>query len=448
MPTAFIHVGTGKTGTTSIQMALHANAGPLLERGYRILRAGQFRSDSMKQRWPWNQPDDPVWAEVVAELAEARALGQHVLLSNESLWQLGDDELSRLAHLLTGFTPRVLIYLREQADYVQAMLLQRAKAGKGEIDLADERRIERWMSRRPLDYQALCDRLETIFGSGTVRARAFRADGFVGGDLLVDVLDGLGLPELSDLYISPQTANPSVSAEFAMALTELVKVLTDRQFLAVKDLACRLTANGLGQRFFMSAAQVQRIRASFQEANDRLAAHALSGHLPLAMKPVWREAPLGHVAEYRQMLLAHEARIPTLAWHESSKLDPRCFSEGWLVEPVTEGGPAVARLLGSSARVDFRLHFRRRHRHREGVVELCVAPESGRSMPVRAWANGEDLGVLDLATQTLRFPLASTDPLDEVHLVLHSEIDPALQPPIVGLSLPVARADRIDDELA
>jgi hypothetical protein len=137
---AFIHIGTEKTGTTTIQTAMQANREALAGRGvaylkspgarsHRLLTAYCMRDDRADDFFRDNGITDPQDRQAflakflkrfLSEMAHLPPGAQTVLTSSEHFHSrlIHEDELEKLHKLFAVFCTRatVIVYLRPQVD--------------------------------------------------------------------------------------------------------------------------------------------------------------------------------------------------------------------------------------------------------------------------------------------------------------------------------------------
>lgn len=141
--TLYLHVGTHKTGTTSLQTFLTLNAAALASQGIYIPRAGRpvrhFGSTYVgHHNVAWElanyvqyQAPDGGLVQLADEITKAQA--SSIVISSEDFEFLHTkpDLLARLSQTFSelGYTTNVIIYLRPQPDYLQAIYSEHSKAG-------------------------------------------------------------------------------------------------------------------------------------------------------------------------------------------------------------------------------------------------------------------------------------------------------------------------------
>jgi len=199
-----LHVGTFKTGTTSLQRCLREHPEHLDEHGLRFPRGllvrdqhlelhltlmrGDRMSQTRRQGDDWR---DPSWcADVLAQVAddlECHAEA-HTILSTEGLWLLRyEEEFAALRHLVGDAT--VIVYLRERGQFLASLRDEWAKRGiafaadpesyayvEADSWLADyDARLAPWREHfttvRTVDYDQVCA------GEGTIVPSFFRGLG-------------------------------------------------------------------------------------------------------------------------------------------------------------------------------------------------------------------------------------------------------------------------------
>lgn len=225
----FLHIGTGKTGTTTIQDFLAANRRSLSKQGIlypkspgkrRHVRVSFFaRNDKrVKAMNEWKrrgggEPDtfrEEFRAAFLKEIDNSNA--QTTILSDEALSALRDEEIARLKELLDACFNQVhvIIYLRRQDDYIASRYQQDIK--KGRTYTLDE--YLRRLPRGTYDYHAKCRRFARYFGKGQVLPRVFDRESFVGGSLLHDFASATGIPDsLVDLTIKNKQADGATDSD-------------------------------------------------------------------------------------------------------------------------------------------------------------------------------------------------------------------------------------------
>lgn len=206
-----LHIGTGKTGSTSVQRFLRVNNALLRERGVfvpRTLGEGNHRRlpaivqedrnaetfmrthghvqktrrDAVRERWK-----NGFLAEV-SEASKDPAL-QLCIISSEHLSFLQGREIRRLRDLLVDrfASLRILVYLRDPIDYAVSMYDTALKiGGLRHGPLPPKRHGE-------ADYRELLRKWVKVFGREALEVRLFDLRELVGGDVVADFADAAGL---------------------------------------------------------------------------------------------------------------------------------------------------------------------------------------------------------------------------------------------------------------
>ena len=142
MPKLYLHIGTYKTGTTSIQSFLTHNRENLLHKGYlyptsgagQMIKHGLF-CETITMRRPYS-PFANEWIEEWENLEQEIDLHQpdYVVLNTEGLCNFDRDEVklleSYLSRYLSGFETKIIIYLRRQDDLLVSLYVQRVKTAQ------------------------------------------------------------------------------------------------------------------------------------------------------------------------------------------------------------------------------------------------------------------------------------------------------------------------------
>lgn len=291
---AVLHIGTEKTGTTTIQASLHAGRDRLLGEGILYPRSVGSRHHRRLQLMaagpdalgdPWLRmkgiTDARALDRAVAgwhrdlerELADARRIGvRRVVLSSEHLQsRLGTDaQVERLRALLegSGLGPlRIVVYLREQMATAVSLLSTRVLMG---ATLAEPPDPDAAGWGIVLDHRATLKRWGAVFGDDALVVRLFEPAALVGGDLLVDWSAAAGLPPPPDA--SSERRNDALSApaiEVVRRLNRLRPAPTDESSDPVRAhaIAAAAAAFADGPGFVPRPELVRTYRERFAEGN-------------------------------------------------------------------------------------------------------------------------------------------------------------------------------------
>jgi hypothetical protein len=214
-----LHIGMGKTGTTSLQAWLHRNrerlaghevlypASPGQRRHVRLGLAMQRvdREPGTSVDWRRQQVSTPRELRPLFEqalLAELSDAPSRLLFSDEALFTASDEGLRYLRVLLAKIAAsvRVVVYLRRQDEHLCSRYQQTIKLA-GEV-----RRLTEWLGdhdfSRKYDYHARLRRWQTLVSPDPMVVRVFERGRLADGSLHSDFLEATGLG------ISPEDLDP------------------------------------------------------------------------------------------------------------------------------------------------------------------------------------------------------------------------------------------------
>jgi hypothetical protein len=233
-----LHIGMGKTGTSSIQQLLKRNREQLRDLGHlyprspgkaRHFQIGMFITpdDELEQRLPWRMHQAPDPADFRRRFRrrlfrEVNASGlSRVILSDEGLYSASDRALERLRRFTDRSTERVrvIVYLRRQDDHLISRYQQTVKTGAVE-------RLSEWARQdhsRTYDYHARLLTWARIAEPTEFVVRRFERDSFLGGSLFQDFFDAVGVDARADQLAPVERRNESLDAE-AVEFVRLLNV--------------------------------------------------------------------------------------------------------------------------------------------------------------------------------------------------------------------------------
>jgi tetratricopeptide (TPR) repeat protein len=212
-PRLILHIGTSKTGTSSIQRVLGARRPALDAAGIRyvtspgvqnhlLLPASLVPAESLRNVHPG------VWEGVspAARLARfrqdfAREMAElpariHTLLFSAEAFSGMLNTPARIAALRDLLAPhageaRVIVYLRRQDAHFASGYATRLRVGAAVAPTFPEDGPDRL---RQYDYAALLDDWAAVFGEAAVQPRIFEPSSLAQGDVVDDFIAAAGLP--------------------------------------------------------------------------------------------------------------------------------------------------------------------------------------------------------------------------------------------------------------
>jgi len=245
--TCILHIGTEKTGTTTLQGFLALNRDKFLEKGYFIPTtlspypdiANHERlttyalnpiktTDDLRVAAGLKTSDDVELhrANIVeglrSELGNLGCIPNTLLLSNEHCHSrlVEDGEVALLKAMLGEFVNnfRVVVYLRPQHDLAVSLYSQALRAGHFDIDILPDfdRMGKYWVRKRYFNYLDLLTRWSAIFGVDNIIARIYSKEELVSGSIIDDFMSVIEV-DASNLT-KPGNLNPNISGDLQPVL--------------------------------------------------------------------------------------------------------------------------------------------------------------------------------------------------------------------------------------
>lgn len=221
----FLHIGTHKTATTTIQAGCCDNRPELLKAGWLYPETGMYLFGQHNVAWemcsgheqPWNHVNHwvrfrPEWGGMSELLAEIEASpAQNVILSSEDFDGMQTERIYQLREHFKAYRVEVIVYLREQASFLQSAWAQFVKSGYVIEDfhtfidrmLSSDDEVLRYFGAYDLFLQPWMD----VFGPEQVHPKPFSRDTFR-GHIFHDFLITCEVPD-AEQYPIPSNQNVS-----------------------------------------------------------------------------------------------------------------------------------------------------------------------------------------------------------------------------------------------
>lgn len=204
-----LHIGRHKSGTTALQQHLHRHRVALRAQGFLYPAAGQGRRiahhDLAEAFMQAQGADTPALAETIQRFEQALAAeteGWHgtLVISSEAFQNVAPAHVARL------FPPaqtRVVVYLREQGEYLVSAYQQHIQASTDHGTLAQYHQAVGTLS-----YERFLQKWAGVYGEDRLQVARYERQRLLGGDIVQDFCQRTGLPLLAPPEGEDQ--NPSI----------------------------------------------------------------------------------------------------------------------------------------------------------------------------------------------------------------------------------------------
>lgn len=306
--TIYIHIGTHKTGTSSIQKTMSNNDELLLANDYLYPRQSRvFQTGHHNLVYEYYSPSQFVsergsMAEMLDEFEQSSA--SNLLLSSENFYWFEQDHIDAfISHLPKDAEKRVVIYLRRQDEFLQSAIVQSFKT------LLWKEPIDEWPTKYEQhglrgDYAAILQLWANAVGANNVMVRPFERSQMAKGDLLYDFLKTVRLPEVHNRLHAHNAENISpgnITLAFIQAYynnisseeEDVAWIAYQKEFLR-QLLQYSASQYPTQQRYNIIDANVHRqVMSKFAETN-RLVAQRYLGRTQLFTEP-FKQKPIASV---------------------------------------------------------------------------------------------------------------------------------------------------------
>lgn len=236
--TVFLHIGSGKAGSSVLQKFFDLNSGVFETKGFSYPPA--LISEEMKRQMSGNQcyfgngwgliNPNPRFSDVeTANFKKDIDRTKSLVFSSEQLLHASADNLEEIRREFDGLDFRVVYYIRRIDSAFQSALNNQIKLGN--ISFSPDR-FDEVADRllRAFPTFGHLNRFREVFGRESIVIRPYEKGQFAGGTIFSDFLSILGL-DIEDGFVVPgQRINPSLPKEYL----EIRRVLADPALIGNK----------------------------------------------------------------------------------------------------------------------------------------------------------------------------------------------------------------------
>jgi hypothetical protein len=281
----YLHVGTGKTGSSALQYALTARRAQLLNAGFcypnaarnfkKVLSGRPTAGNGRNINFRLHAGNVSAAIDFIRPYSRFR---EHLVISCEGFANVSEVSLAAFGKGLVelGYMPKALVIFRPQVERVVSSYLQQVKADKERVRTPLEQYADKIAARcikGGYDWYARAKKLERVFGEGNLTVRwypALRSQGITG--VPAAAFEWLGLPFAHDRAASPTQllVNPTPTREALVVLQEINAEGRGGRLFADEFLQTALEKNVGGSKVRLSRAVTERIHAATIETNKKL----------------------------------------------------------------------------------------------------------------------------------------------------------------------------------
>lgn len=288
----YLHIGTEKTGTTSIQRFLKANR-ELLGRHGILYPAAPGEQNHLgltvaaledKKTGPLRKIFEVRTREDLRKFRDAlnRDLADELkvrpytkaIMSGEhcSSRLVSEAEVERLKGMLSPFFDRIFIvvYIRRQDDYLLSTYSTTIKSGRTRpLVVPTGRRVQ-----TRYDHWGLISRWARVFGKDSIVCRKYEKPSLKGGDVILDFLDAVQVDQNLP-FERPESLNESLDAntlEFLRLFNKHVPRFIENELNKARDNVVPLLGEmSQGPLATLSEEDLKRFMAQFLDSNRQVA---------------------------------------------------------------------------------------------------------------------------------------------------------------------------------
>lgn len=249
MRTLYVHIGTPKTATTSIQMFCVENQKVLNKQSYSYPlldfvypHVAHRRNGHFLVGWvykPGGQEDvekeQELWEKGLAMIHQEFEKYGNVILSDENIWHSSNGrKFPFWAKLMQDakehdYQVKVIVYIRRQDGLANSWLSQQVKEGWNTNATIKWDSFQRKTRKVVFNYYLLLEKIAEVTGRENIIVRIFDRKKFKGKDhtIFSDFLEAIGVDYTDDFKITEEEANRSLTGNSQEILRIVNTVLPD-----------------------------------------------------------------------------------------------------------------------------------------------------------------------------------------------------------------------------
>lgn len=318
----FIHIGSDKCGSTAIQSSLFQNRKLLAEDfSTYVPICGLVENEG--HVLCFNNKRDEYFSLLIDELKIIESKYEKAVISWEGIHFIPYHELIEKFSELIQFKPKVIYYIRDQAEIIQSLILQQWKREKcGSL-------FEKFLPANRNYHKTAQHWYE--FTGNKPDVIVFDRKRFQGGDVLLDLYSRICPDFLNYIKLSEDNINESLTYEAGYIMALLYKNFgfkpKEREIFLKTILYCQRSHKL--SKYFLTENEVKEIREHYKKSNLELR-NEYGADLLTNVTPCWRS--INRNDSIHSDLLTDTLSlfdIPTLKFNNSYSILEKALKSGW-----------------------------------------------------------------------------------------------------------------------
>lgn len=313
----YLHIGTEKTGTTSIQEFFDINRGRLLEKGFMFTESvgadnnrafpvaaydlNHYDEFTASEGFDTNEKlkafQEQFIAELEAEINGTRASHPHVdtiVFSSEHVHSrlTRANELQRLKDILhrLGIQDiQIIVYLRRPAELVNSLYIESVKAGYETPCWPPDQYYD-----NACNHRNTLDLYSSVFGQASITPRLFNRQDFANESIIDDIISVMGIP--GDSYAFPGMMNTGISMlglEILKRLNKRIPAYINNKPNSIRaELASYIVSNFSDEKYIMPSDLFEKYDLQYQVSNEWIRKHYFKDKQELFSTDIPQESSL------------------------------------------------------------------------------------------------------------------------------------------------------------
>lgn len=319
MTTVYLHIGTMKTGTSTLQSFMAKNRELLESYGYSypqmevglpanfIYRNGNFLIRQAYKNVINRMDVETILENGYVQIGELAKRFEHIVLSDELIWHLSERKENFWSDMIDNFHKigcevKILVYLRRQDMLAESLYNQRVKINDMESESFEKSFDDGRVSFFCLDYYKHLKKIEKYVKKENMIIRIYEKEQFEGEEAIYsDFLKAVGL-EWNESYKKPdgRTANLGLQGNYIELKRNINRLPEYRELgdfmskplRAASEIKSESSLHG--KESLLTPEKQILFMQQFEEGNRKLAMEFLGRkdgilfHEPIGNRPFWK----------------------------------------------------------------------------------------------------------------------------------------------------------------